>query len=203
MKRCSNGAAGCSTNVPSKSHPISKWVANRAMVAGFGRRSPCCIINELYLPDTEHDTLPIQIEYRSRKSRAYLVSGGDTDGGGLSPHPAVSYRPIPYRRYSDTPPLNPGWGMTPACLRCGDKALRRWRSVSDPNNITCWVCWNCIPPPPGLMVDILALVRAEPRTLLALPSERVDEHFFRDLAEFGAAIAIDLRPCRSRLCAPR
>src|SRR4051812_22413184 len=93
--------------------------------------------------------------------------------------------------------------MTLACLHCGDKALRRWRSVSDPNNLTCWACWNCTPPPPGLTVDILALGRDEPRTLLCLPSAAVsDATFGSELTEFGAPIALELRslPCRCPRC---
>src|SRR3954451_13693537 len=108
--------------------------------------------------------------------------------------------------YAARPARGPGMVTTTlARLHCGDKTLRRWRSVSDPNHITCWACWNCTPPPPGRMVDILALVRAEPRTLLAISSEAVDEHCFRDLAEFGAPIALELKPlpCRCRVCSPR
>ena len=93
--------------------------------------------------------------------------------------------------------------MTPsgACLRCG--GLRRWRLVQPDGNVGCWTCQRCSPPPPGVHVDLLNLVAGEPRTLLDLASEAVaDERFGRELADFGAPIAIALRslPCRCHRC---
>src|SRR3954467_4171036 len=92
-----------------------------------------------------------------------------------------------------------------ACRDCGSQ--RRWRRVDDPDHISCWACWRCEPPPPGVRrVEAFNLVRGEPRVLLDLPAAALNEQLFtHELAEFGAPIAIDLRPlpCRCRVCAPR
>jgi hypothetical protein len=88
-----------------------------------------------------------------------------------------------------------------ACLRC--RSTRRWRLLQPDGEVGCWTCWRCSPPRHGAVVDILDLIRGGPRTLLAMPSKAVtDESFARDLAEFGAPIALALKPlpCRCRQC---
>src|SRR3954452_6797596 len=98
-----------------------------------------------------------------------------------------------------------------ACLRCGGEF--RWRLLEPGGNVGCWTCWRCSPPQPnealgrpGARVDILGLVKGRPRTLLDLPAESLNEQLFtHELAEFGAPIALDLKPlpCRCRVCSPR
>jgi hypothetical protein len=84
--------------------------------------------------------------------------------------------------------------------------LRRWRLLEPGGNVGCWQCWRCSPPPRSARVDILGVARGEPRTLLDLPAESLNEQLFtHELAEFGARLAINLRPlpCRCRASTPR
>jgi hypothetical protein len=80
-----------------------------------------------------------------------------------------------------------------ACLACGSR--RRWRQVYDDGAIGVWRCWRCCELPAGSRVDIANAIHGEARAILCVPvAELTDATFARDLAVFGAPIAMDRRP---------